>query len=323
MEEQNDFMKYPSLCKQLNPPRGSAREVEWVATEKVHGANFQIDFNHKTFKVTPCRRNGVINEGENFFSYKAVVWTQMPYIINLTKQLEGSFKIYGELYGGGYDNADKDKKWSFEGMVQNEILYTYFYDFVVFDIFHNGRWLDYDEVVRLCKLCEFDVVPELCRGTYADVVNFNTEKLLTKVPEFDKLPPIEDNYMEGKVIRPVKEPQMSKDSEWPRESSTNVRQIYKVVNDHYFEKKHNCKQKIKKSHRQIQEELKVELEKILPYVTRNRFNNVRSKELPIENLKEVKKYIDLMVKDIKTEVENDKIEVDERAYNLAKEKLPF
>lgn len=305
-----EFLKYPSVVKKLRPPLGSAREVEWVATEKVHGANFQLDYNHKTLQTSACRRNGKINEGESFFNYKTVVWTQIPHLMELIHELgtDVSFKVYGELYGGGYAKEKQSEKWSFEGMVQSEVLYSHGYDFVVFDIFAEGRWLDYDKVVELCKKCEFNVVPELCRGTYEEVMNFNTAKLLTKIPKFDDLEDIEGNYMEGKVVRPVQEPQRSIESTWPSQTS-GIRQIYKLVNDRFFEKKHNKPQKTQKTQKVIDDELQVDIDKITPYITINRFNNVRSKELPIESKKEISKYIDLMIEDIKKEMKQDNIEV--------------
>ena len=107
-----DFEKYFEV-ENANANRVASLKMssdEWIATEKVHGANFGIYMmdGGKTLKY--AKRTAFINEHENFFGFHVLkpqlqVWAQEAF-----KHLKTYLKadhvetmvIFGELFGGKY-----------------------------------------------------------------------------------------------------------------------------------------------------------------------------------------------------------------------------
>ena len=87
---------------------------EWVALEKVHGANLSFTAQRvgQDVSVKVARRNAYLNEGENFFSMyqqkgfvEGTIEKVKKLFEEICKTLEGpvlAVTVYGELFGGEF-----------------------------------------------------------------------------------------------------------------------------------------------------------------------------------------------------------------------------
>ncbi len=88
---------------------------EWVALEKVHGANLSFTAQRvgQDVRVKVARRNAYLTEGENFFS----MYQQKGFVEGTIEKVKKLFEevckmlespvlavtVYGELFGGEFD----------------------------------------------------------------------------------------------------------------------------------------------------------------------------------------------------------------------------
>lgn len=276
----NNFLKYPSIENKVTLPDDSSGE--YICSEKIHGCNFQLVFDTK--EIQACRRGGPLKPGEKFYNYQEIIERYRIAIESIGKEI-GSFKIYGELFGGS---------------VQKEIYYQKEVDFIAFDIFYQNRFMDFDKLQEICQKNQVPVVPVLMKGSFVDCVKFNIESIETVVGTKEN-PDNRNRIIEGIVVRPMKEPKQSVETVWLCDVSNRandvdhrIRNIFKIKTEKFSEKHGHSKTKVV----DIDPEVSVQLSQLMEYLNINRFNAVKSKELPIESMKEVKKYIDLMVEDI-------------------------
>jgi Rnl2 family RNA ligase len=184
-------------------------EFEWIASEKIHGANFSfvtngvdIDYGSRTSRLG--------NDAE-FYNARETMPKYHPFILqafSLAKQRHADLscvQIYGEYFGGYYPDLPAEP-----GMkkVQQGVAYSPFHHFYAFDVCLDGKvFLDFDEARDILLTAGFPLVAEpLLRGTLDDMLAIDVETLETTLP--DKLGhPRMDRFRiaEGVVIRPSKE----------------------------------------------------------------------------------------------------------------------
>jgi Rnl2 family RNA ligase len=149
-----DFRKYSSIensyrGKEISRVRNEGLDkVEWVALEKVHGANFglwPIDG-----KVVPSKRSGFADG--SFYSCQAVVEELAPKVLELAKVSVDT--VYGEIFGGG---------------IQKGVNYGA-KRFAAFDIVMGGSYVDYDIFVSLCDTHNIPRCVEIARGSFEDIL---------------------------------------------------------------------------------------------------------------------------------------------------------
>jgi len=96
--------------------------------------------------------------------------------------------------------------------IQKGIYYTPKLDFYAFDIRIYtlkdeeliGKLLDYDEVLDIFKAAGYPIYAEpLASGTFDEMLNYPSSFIST-LPTKYGLPPIDDNYAEGVVLKPFK-----------------------------------------------------------------------------------------------------------------------
>jgi enoyl-[acyl-carrier-protein] reductase (NADH) len=86
----------------------SSKTDIWVATEKIHGANFCFSYNGKEMKYS--RRKAFLGKDEKFYTFQEIAIKNDDKIKSLFKNLKQeeselvSIKVYGEIYGGIYPN---------------------------------------------------------------------------------------------------------------------------------------------------------------------------------------------------------------------------
>jgi Rnl2 family RNA ligase len=149
-----DFKKYSSIensyrGKEISRVRNEGLDkVEWVALEKVHGANFglwPIDGS-----VVPSKRSSFADG--SFYGCQAVVEELSPKVLELAKVSVDT--IYGEIFGGG---------------IQKGVNYGA-KRFAAFDIVMGGSYVDYDVFVELCDSTGIPRCVEIARGSFEDIL---------------------------------------------------------------------------------------------------------------------------------------------------------
>ncbi|QDP66567.1 MAG: putative RNA ligase 2 [Prokaryotic dsDNA virus sp.] len=271
--------KFVNDCRELGAS-------EWVALEKIHGANF--GFIVEGGEVTPFKRSSTIGANPETGSYEFYGCNPVVDIYkNLVKNIELVFdqpvQIYGELYGEG---------------VQKEIQYGP-KDFIAFDIYlmDDEVFVDWDVVVKVCADYSIPTAPEIGRDTL--------EQLLKVSPEFDSIVSKRNGYdskAEGLVIKQLQDEAFLR---------TGSRAIIKNKSKSFSEKK----QKAPKKPFKMPEEVKGIFEDFLQYLNKNRFNNVIS-EIGEVSQKDFGKLQGLLVKDAKEEFERDEYEISSDDWKL-------
>lgn len=197
--------------------------TEWVATEKVHGANFSVWITkddsqeeqksaETNVKCSYARRNGILNDGENFFNHEKTAERNFlrEKAVNIYREMEKispvrELVLFGEICGGVYDHPQVPKLHKKDATKMNVgVHYSNENLILFFDIRVDGKYLDFDVSKKLFEKNDLPQVPLLIRGTYEEVDKYDY-KFITKIPEMLSLPAIENNYAEGIVIKPARE----------------------------------------------------------------------------------------------------------------------
>lgn len=130
--------------------------LDWVATEKIHGANFQ--FVCDGVNITCCCRNMVLGQNDNFYNYQKLKKEYEKCVFEIWSMLKkknsqiNTIRIYGELFGGSYPHKDVPKVKNAK-QVQNGVYYSPENKFYCFDIYtdQNG-YLDFKEFVDMSTI---------------------------------------------------------------------------------------------------------------------------------------------------------------------------
>lgn len=266
---------------------------DWVATEKVHGANFSfIAEPDKTevgdLRVTPAKRSSTIGANAvgdyDFYGCTDVVEDYADKIRFLNDRLwdagiieSGDVTItYGELFGDG---------------IQKEVKYGE-KDFIAYDIkvIRGAQefWLEWPIVQSYCLMSDIPTVPELATGTLDDLLAISPE-FVTKLG-----PQTEDNVSEGFVIK-----QLHKEQLLPH----GARACIKVKSEKFKEKK-GKDTKAPAAPIVLTEEQEKLYSELSLYVTEARLRNVLSK-IGTVNQKQFGMLQGLLIQDAKAEFERD------------------
>lgn len=232
--ESNLFERYTEI-ENSNSRRISALkaaglfEDEWIATEKVHGANFGIYSMDEGKTIRYAKRSGLMPHSEHFFGYHVLLPELTRYAKDGRKLLSEQLKvsphtmiINGELFGGKYIHPGVPKKRTtvtvagkprLVSAVQNDSFPQYSPDlhFYAFDIKYKlsadteeYRTLTFDEATAI-----FEAIPGLLyarpiiRGKLSKVAAFNVETFTTTIPALVGMGdyPLKGNWAEGIVVK--------------------------------------------------------------------------------------------------------------------------
>lgn len=195
------FRTYPKI----GASAPSAAGATWVATEKVHGANFVVAI--AGGEVAFGKRKDWLAPDAAFFGWQLLA----PELTDCARELAagvGAAQVvcYGELYGGGYPHADVA---ALPGMapVQTGIWYAPDVRWIVFDVLvatgddDDGELLAFADVEQVAARAGIDVVPVLGRGRLGDLERVPVSAP-TELPARLGLPPIAGNLREGFVLKP-------------------------------------------------------------------------------------------------------------------------
>lgn len=290
---------------------------DWCVTEKIHGSNFSFWVNNNTIKC--AKRSGWIEDSEkNFYGHREILEEYNKSLCVLFHLLGEFYKIsdktleytlYGEIFGGVYPHPDVPRN-NQATKVQKGVYYTPDNDFYAFDLKVNGSYVNYKIFEEIMEASGFLWAKSLYIGDMKSCMAYPND-FQTKLPEYFKLPAIENNICEGVVIKPLD----------ARFFPTKDRVILKNKNER-FKEVHDGKAKEKINRAaidviQMSNENIILVEAAADYVTVNRLNNVLSKIGPITD-KDFGKLSGLFTQDVIKDFKKDK---EDKFVDMDKEQL--
>lgn len=299
------FHKYPSIENSekdlmVDKIRNHGYEyITYCVTEKVHGSNTQIDYNCHTHEFEYNKRSGLIEDNERCYNVQECFEKIKPNVIALADYLAPIVankleivRVFGEIFGGSYPHPDVPRN-NKATKVQKGVWYSPDNNWLAFDISYKlegdpkNYFLAGEDFYKACDAVGITAVPLL---TVADSLTKALEypnNGASAVHKIYNLPEIENNIMEGVVIRPYK------DDYWMGQT----RVILKNKNDHFKEKSHEPKPDLTLTY---SDNVNKALAEVATYVTANRVNNVISHEGEVKE-EDIGRLIGLTSKDIVTD----------------------
>lgn len=202
------FHKYssiPNQVKEIQRDLDRDPDVIWVATHKYHGANCQVHWSEDG-GIKLGRRNGFLEKDENFHQFEKIVEGYNDAFTRLFALFPDAtnIRVYGEVYGGSYNGE------GVEGVraVQTGVWYSPEHRFIAFDVRIDDDYLSIYDAVYLCGKVGIPFVRIHKRGLFKEVYEWAKEHSADLVSDVDSTPdlvPIDDNRIEGWVIRSCKD----------------------------------------------------------------------------------------------------------------------
>lgn len=250
----------------------------FIVQEKIHGSNIQLMFYPgQEFKI--ASREQLIAEDNGFYNIRGTLKDYEEVIKKFTQFSEGlgvNLNVYCELFG-----HQKEVDYGRKGIAIIDIRK----DKLMFSPCETEELVDSLGISR--SLC----VPVLA------IVKGLEAALEVSIEMSTILNPVEDNLMEGVVIKPY------------------YKVYYSPVGETFLIKKKNEKFKENKSKKKkvpkiVDSELADLHEKFLEYLTKNRIVNIFSKHGEIQKPSEIGKYIQLVISDAVDDFMKDYSDVD-------------
>ncbi|SIS73980.1 RNA ligase family protein [Chryseobacterium gambrini] len=212
MSEFSGYEKMPNNLKKLGLSESDFSKMEklkWVVTEKVHGANFSFVYENGSLKF--AKRKEYLNWTDDFFGFQLVVSKLENNILPLFEKLSSNiaaekYIIYGELFGGKYPHPEVESVKDIHA-IQTGVYYTPDIEFCAFDIAietdgsDSKYYLDYESSVAYFDEFKIFYAKPLLIGKFNEAMNFNI-RINSAVPKEFNLPELNDNLIEGVVIKP-------------------------------------------------------------------------------------------------------------------------
>ena len=186
--------------------------VEWIVTEKIHGANFCLATDG--VEIRAAKRKAFLDGDEDFFGHRAMLERNaeaVRRVFALAHARDPQISrvlVYGELFGGGYPHPEVPADPAVQP-VQTGCFYSPTIEICAFDLrlihagAEEGEYADYDEAAAIFAGAGLFHARPLFRGSYEDAVAFPIG-FESHVPALLGLPPIAGNKAEGVVIKPVR-----------------------------------------------------------------------------------------------------------------------
>ncbi|GAA0726044.1 hypothetical protein GCM10009430_32590 [Aquimarina litoralis] len=273
----NDFSSYEKIVKNLKSFNDKDfkcfNKVDWVVTEKIHGANFSFIYENRELKF--AKRKELLSWKSDFFGFQIVVKQMENKVLALFEELSLHYKatkyiIYGELFGGSYPHIDvvPDKRVQ---AIQTGVYYNPSISFAAFDIAivsDTKYYLSYKKCIKYFYTHDVPFLKPLFIGKLSDALNF--DKLInSRIPDDLNLPSIIDNTIEGIVVK-----------QYDLLTNSDERPIIKIKNKKFEEEKkfHLAKKWSFTTNTNSQSvELSFLIIEIRSYVTKNRLDSAISK----------------------------------------------
>ena len=181
--------------------------------EKIHGQNVSfritcgnvIEVRTRNQVVGIYTRDTLINCTEIVTKSIVKDILQMIFALTFKYQHKDEFIIYGELFGGYYNNKRCDKR-----IIQHGVQYSTEHNFIVFDISVNGEFLDYFELTKCTSFVNKNL--PLYGGEHfkldksIDLILGTIETAESQIYKLYGEEYIENNYVEGFILRMLGDP---------------------------------------------------------------------------------------------------------------------
>ncbi|WP_271784859.1 RNA ligase family protein [Aquimarina algiphila] len=234
----SEYEKMPSNFEKLGLNVRDFEKMEklqWVVTEKVHGANFSFVYENGNLKY--AKRKEYLSWNDDFFGFQLVVNNIENAIIQLFEDLSFKIKatkyiVYGELFGGEYPHPSVESIPNVQA-IQTGVYYTPTINFCAFDIametdgIQTKLYLDYESSLFYFEKHNVFHAKPLFIGKFGEALNFNT-RINSTIPKQLKLPEIRENLIEGVVIKPFNQVDYK---------TIHLRPIIKLKNKEFDEEK--------------------------------------------------------------------------------------
>ncbi|MEO8699857.1 MAG: RNA ligase family protein [Kofleriaceae bacterium] len=194
------FRTYPRIGRNAESMGGT-----WVATEKIHGANFVIGVIGDVVRFGT--RKAWLEPAAPFFGWQLVAPELAERCRVVARETAAAQVVcYGELYGGGYPHPDVA---AVPGMapVQTGVWYAPDVRWAMFDVLvassddDDGDLLAHAEIERLAAIAGLVTAPVLGRGKRDDLDRIAVSAP-TAIPALLGFPAIAANLREGFVLKP-------------------------------------------------------------------------------------------------------------------------
>lgn len=198
---------YPKISLTLDA--AGVGDAHWVASEKIHGAQFVVGVAAET--VAFGKRKAWLADDEPFFGWQALRRELEQGARALAESLArpGTLYLYGELFGGAYPSASADVLPG-STAVQTGIWYAPTLHYSLFDVLivevregepPSERFVAHHELEEIAAAAGLMTVPVLARGTRSELMRLPV-RFDSRVPAHFGLPPLPGNVAEGLVIKP-------------------------------------------------------------------------------------------------------------------------
>jgi len=181
---------------------------EWGVSEKIHGSNFSFHMDKEGVRY--AKRTSYLKWDDNFFKFQFVAELYSENLKVFYEMVKSLYEITddtlevilcGELFGGHYPHKDvpacNDSK-----KVQDGVFYIPHNDFYAFDCKVNGRYMNVNIFEELMAECGFLYAKSLYVGSFESCMLYDT-KFNSTIPKIFNLPELEENLVEGVVIKPM------------------------------------------------------------------------------------------------------------------------
>ena len=274
------YEKMPTSLKKLGLKEAdyaAMEKLQWVVTEKVHGANFS--FFYENGQLGYAKRKSVLSWQDDFFGFQLVVKKLGNQIISLFEELStqlpaNQYRVYGELFGGAYPHPEVAPAPEVQA-IQTGVYYTPDIRFCAFDIAielegpESKYYLEYETAARYFEKHGILYAKPLFIGKMGEAMHFDT-RINSTLPRQLGLPELAENLIEGVVIKPYN---------LTDHQQLGTRPIVKLKNKEFEEEKFHEAQKWTyiPSVSTHTEDLSFILEELRNYVTPNRLESAISK----------------------------------------------
>jgi RNA ligase len=141
-----------------------ADDLQWYATEKIHGCNYSFIVNSET-DIAYAHRNQTTDVG--IFDAQLHYATVEPQILNLFRYLKRPFQIYGEYFGANV--ILKPTIRYFQEPVEGEVE-KHAFKFFELKFIDTDTFATFDELFTWCNMFKIPTVPILATGTLKELL---------------------------------------------------------------------------------------------------------------------------------------------------------
>lgn len=217
------YEKMPLNLKKLPPILIPLLDkVDWVVTEKVHGANFSFIYEQQ--QLSFAKRKALLSWEDDFFGFQLVAAKLEGQVISLFEALSMAipakkYTIYDELFGGAYPHPsipiNKEVQAIQTGVYYSPDIQYYAFDISIEDTDGQRYYLDYAAAIDYFEKAGIFYAKPLFTGRLNKALDYNASFQST-IPALLDLALIDDNWAEGIVIKPLHNIMDSNDPDYKR-----------------------------------------------------------------------------------------------------------